>query len=84
MAETERLVALRIPRAASNEEPTLMIGINGKNWVLPKGQVSKVPQYVADEYNRHLEAVDAYSATVRQIQDEEREANAYARAKIGG
>ena len=31
----EKLVELRIPRGRSNEEPCLMIGVNGKNWLLP-------------------------------------------------
>lgn len=84
-AETkEKLVEIRVPRGRSNEEPCLMIGINGRNWLLPKGQVSMVPQYVAEEYQRHLEAVDSYSAQINNIQAVEQETNAAARAKIGG
>ena len=48
MAEkNEKLVEVRVPRGQSNEEPCVMIGINGKNWLLPKGKTSKVPAYVA-------------------------------------
>lgn len=84
-AETkEKLVKIHVPRGRSNEEPCLMIGINGRNWLLPKGQVSMVPQYVAEEYQRHLEAVDSYSAQINNIQAVEQETNAAARAKIGG
>lgn len=82
-AETEELVKIRIPRGASNEEPCFIIGINGKNWVLPKGKTSEVPQYVADEYNRHLEAVDAYSAKITGIQESEQQINSAASAKLG-
>lgn len=85
MAKTEsHMVDLRIPRGRSNEEPYVMIGINGVNWQLPKGQTSKVPQYVADEYNRAQEAAESLSETIDSIQREEQAANAYERAKIGG
>nr|DAI84784.1 MAG TPA: hypothetical protein [Caudoviricetes sp.]DAP13259.1 MAG TPA: hypothetical protein [Caudoviricetes sp.] len=80
----EKLVELRIPRGRSNEEPCLMIGVNGKNWLLPKGETSKVPEYVAEEYHRSVEAVDSYSAKINNIQGEEQAVNASARARIGG
>lgn len=80
----EKLVELRIPRGRSNEEPCLMIGVNGKNWLLPKGETSKVPEYVAEEYHRSMAAVDEYSAKINNIQDEEQAVNASARAKFGG
>ena len=80
----EKLVELRIPRGRSNEEPCLMIGVNGKNWLLPKGETSKVPEYVVEEYHRSVEAVDSYSAKINNIQGEEQAVNASARARIGG
>lgn len=80
----DELVELKIPKGNSNEEPCVMIGINGKNWLLPKGKTSKVPAYVAEEYKRHLEAVENYSNQIGVIQSAEQAANAAARAKIGG
>lgn len=83
-AATEKMVEIRVPRGRSNEEPCLMIGINGTNWLLPKGESSMVPDYVAAEYYRSLDAIDAYSASINNIQGEEQAVNASARAKIGG
>lgn len=84
MAEkNENLVEVRVPRGQSNEEPCVMIGINGKNWLLPKGKTSKVPAYVAEEYNRHLAAVESYTETISSIQESEKAVNAAAGAKIG-
>lgn len=84
MAEkNEKLVEVRVPRGQSNEEPCVMIGINGKNWLLPKGKTSKVPSYVAEEYNRHLAAVESYTETISSIQESEKAVNAAAGAKIG-
>lgn len=84
MAESkEKLVTIRVPRGRSNEEPCLMIGINGRNWLLPRGKTSEVPDYVAEEFNRHMDAVDAYSSKITEIQDEERAINNDARSRLG-
>lgn len=84
MAESkEKLVTIRVPRGRSNEEPCLMIGINGRNWLLPRGKTSEVPDYVAEEFNRHMDAVDAYSSKIIEIQDEERAINNDARSRLG-
>lgn len=80
----EKLVELRIPRGRSNEEPCLMVGVNGRNWLLPKGQTSKVPAYIAEEYYRSMAAVNECSAKINDIQGEEQAVNASARARIGG
>lgn len=84
MAESkEKLVTIRVPRGRSNEEPCLMIGINGRNWLLPRGKTSEVPDYVAEEFNRHMDAVDDYSSKITEIQDEERAINNDARSRLG-
>ena len=49
-------VDLFIPRGGANEEPNLMIGFNGKNYLLPRGKTSRVPKYVAEEYYRSQRA----------------------------
>lgn len=45
-------VDLFIPRGQANDEPNLLISINGVNYLLPKGKTSRVKQCVADEYYR--------------------------------
>lgn len=49
-------VELFIPRTPGNNDPNHIIVINGKNYVLPKGQTSLVPQAVYDEYERSKRA----------------------------
>ena len=63
MAETkktkdaaEERVDIYIPRAAGNDEPNLFVSINGKNYILPKGQTSSVPKHVAEEIERSRRA----------------------------
>ena len=43
---------LYVPRGAQNEEQTLLISVNGQNFVLPRGKTSLVPEVVKAEYER--------------------------------
>ena len=57
-------VDLYIPRAGSHEDPNLFISVNGKNYLLPRGKTSNVPEEVAAEYNRSVKAQEAQDAAV--------------------
>lgn len=60
----EERVELFVPKGAVNDDPNLVIGINGKNYVLPRGKKSMVPDYVKAEYDRSIAAAEKYDATV--------------------
>ena len=49
-------VEIFVPRVSGNSDPNLVIVINGKNYVLPKGKKSLVPKAVAEEYERMKKA----------------------------
>jgi hypothetical protein len=49
-------VEIFVPRISGNTDPNLVIVLNGKNYVLPKGQKSLVPKAVAEEYERSKRA----------------------------
>lgn len=49
-------VEIFIPRISGNTDPNFVIVINGKNYVMPRGQKSLVPKFVADEYERSKRA----------------------------
>ena len=49
-------VEIFVPRVSGNTDPNLVIVLNGKNYVLPKGQKSLVPKAVAYEYERSKRA----------------------------
>lgn len=55
-APKEDRVEIFIPRTPGNTDPNLLIVLNGKNYVLPKGQKSIVPKAVAAEYERSKNA----------------------------
>lgn len=60
-------VDLFIPRGQANDEPNLLISINGVNYLLPKGKTSRVKQCVADEYYRAVRAQERYDRKVSEM-----------------
>ena len=48
----EEKVEIFIPKGYANDEPNLFVGVNGKNFLLPKGKKSMVPKYIAEEIRR--------------------------------
>lgn len=60
-------VDLFIPRGQVNDEPNLLISINGVNYLLPKGKTSRVKQCVADEYYRAVRAQERYDRKVSEM-----------------
>lgn len=50
--ENSERVSVTIPRARNGEDPNLFVGINGVNYLIPKGVTSEVPEAVAREIER--------------------------------
>lgn len=73
---TTKLVDLTIPRGYANDEPNLVISVNGKNYVLPKGKTSKVPPAVKYEYDRAIRAQERQDATVEKLLKEAQQVKA--------
>jgi hypothetical protein len=49
---TEKKVEIFIPRSSDREDPNLFVGLNGVNYLLPRGKKSMVPKAVAEELER--------------------------------
>lgn len=60
-------VALHIPRGAANEEPNVLIGVNGVNYVLPRGKTSMVPPHIKAEYDRSVAAQNKMDERVDEL-----------------
>ena len=56
--KTEARVEVTIPRGSEREDPNLFVGINGVNYLLPRGKKSMVPAAVAEEIARSDRAAD--------------------------
>lgn len=52
----EDWVDVFIEKGSEMDEPNLMVSVNGKNYLLPKGETSKVPPEVAYEIYRARKA----------------------------
>ena len=55
---SEKRVEVFIPRGGERADPTLFVGINGVNYLLPRGKKSMVPVAVAEEIARSDRAAD--------------------------
>lgn len=58
--DPNRRVEIFIPRGQANDEPNLLVSVNGKNFLLPKGKTSTVPAYIADEIKRSWRAQERW------------------------
>ena len=45
-------VMITLPRAKGNESKDAFVGINGVNYLIPKGKPVEVPDFVAEELRR--------------------------------
>ena len=69
MSEVKK-VDLFIPRGSSVDEPNVIISVNGKNYVLPKGKTSKVPAFVKYEYERSIRAREAMDVRAAKMAEQ--------------
>ena len=70
MEKKNNRVELFIPKGSANEEPNLLIGFNGKNYLLPRGRKSMVPPAVAAEYYRAAAAQEALDQRMDRLQEQ--------------
>lgn len=59
-----------IPRAHYGEEENLFVGINGVNYIVPKGKSVDVPDFVADEIERAQAAEERMHQAREQMLEE--------------
>ena len=60
-------VEIFVPRGYANDEPNVVIAVNGVNYVLPRGKTSMVPKFIADEFNRSQKAQEALDKRVDEM-----------------
>ena len=66
-APADERVEIFVPKGYANDEPNLMIAVNGVNYLLPKGKTSKVPKHIAEEFYRSQKAQEALDKRVDQM-----------------
>ena len=60
----DKRVEVFIPRGADREDPNFFVGINGVNYLLPRGKKSMVPKAVAAEIARSDAAAERFYESV--------------------
>ena len=77
-------VSLLIPRLPGDGDANVFVGINGKNYIIPKGKTVRVPKAVAEEYHRAMHAhgysVDHIDKVIDENRNREKESEAAAAA----
>lgn len=68
--KNQERVEVFIPRGYANEEPNLFVGVNGVNYLLPRGKKSLVPQAVARELERARKAQEALDRRIELLTEE--------------
>lgn len=68
-AKKETRVPVYIEKGNSSEEPNLLVSVNGKNYLLPKGKESLVPPEVAYEINRSRRAQQRVDKRIDEMQE---------------
>ena len=56
-----------VPKGYANDEPNLLISVNGVNYLLPRGKTSNVPKFIADEFRRSQKAQEDLDKRVDEL-----------------
>ena len=60
-------VEVFVPKGYANDDPNLLIGVNGVNYLLPRGKKSLVPDFVAEEFYRSQAAQERLDQNMEQM-----------------
>lgn len=69
MPVEEERVEITPPRGNANDEPNMLIAVNGVNYVLPRGKRSSVPKHIAEEFYRSQNAKFAAEDKINEMLD---------------
>jgi hypothetical protein len=61
--------SILIPRGKSLDEPQQYVAVNGEAFIIPKGLKCEVPDYIADELQRAIEAGEQLEITISDLKN---------------
>jgi hypothetical protein len=64
-------VEIFVPRGSDREDPNVFVGINGVNYLIPRGKKSEVPKEVAEELERSNIATQQFFETSDSLKSKE-------------
>lgn len=69
MADKKEMVELYIEPMRGNEDQCVVVGINGKLWLIPRGKTSMVPPEVKEEYERSKRAAQRQYKAAKELEN---------------
>lgn len=69
-AKNTEMVEITVPKGYANDEPNMLIAVNGVNYLLPRGKKSKVPKFIAEEFYRSQKAQETQDEHVEEMLEE--------------
>ena len=66
VTEEKKTVTITTPRLEDHGDPNFFIGINGKNYILPRDESVEVPPEVAEEFERSQRAERAFRMDMKK------------------
>jgi len=66
-APVEEMETIFVPKAGRGEDEVFVVGINGKNYNIPRGKNVSVPAAVASEFRRSMRAQQTYDKLVNRM-----------------
>ena len=60
-------VEIMVPKGYANDDPNDIVGVNGVNYLLPRGKKSLVPDFVAAEFYRSQRAQERVDENIEQM-----------------
>ena len=64
---TDNRVEVFVPKGYANDDPNLLIAVNGINYLLPRGKKSLVPDFVANEFYSTQAAQEKMDKNMEQM-----------------
>lgn len=66
-APSDERVEVYVPKGYANDEPYLLISVNGESDLLPRGKTSMVRKHIAEEFYRSQKAQEALDKRVDEM-----------------
>lgn len=66
-AAKQDMVEIFVPKGYANDEPNLLICVNGVNYLLPRGETATVPAFIAEEFNRSQRAATMQDKSKKKL-----------------
>ena len=66
-AAKDKRVEVFVPKGYANDDPNLLIAVNGVNYLLPRGKKAMVPDFVANEFYSTRAAQEKQDRNMEQM-----------------